>query len=295
MRSLSTILQHTGRNLLLTWKPQLMTFFAVMLSVLIFSFFYLTHANALHVGAEMGNDLRLVVYLDENPPPALQEEYRSRILKFDRVERIDFVSSQEAYARFAKQLANDSDVLSGVPADFLPPSIEVYPLRSLDSLARIKRFSDYLETLPGALKVQYGKEWIDHFHSFIQLMRIVIVLSGALLIITTTFMVAYTIRLNLFSRRKELELLRLVGATTNYIRMPFLLEGALIGFCGSTAGIVALYLLFRWIKLQFTGPALFSVVPFTFLSWPVTTCIMLAATMLCALGSFHSTRPILHL
>ncbi|MDO5673811.1 MAG: permease-like cell division protein FtsX [bacterium] len=295
MRFFATVLLHTGRNLLLTWKSQLMSFFTVMLSVLIFAFFYLTYANAVHVGTEMGNDLRLVVYLDEDPPPSLQDEYRRRILKFDQVERIEFVGSKEAFDRFSKQLGSDSDVLSGVPDDFLPPSIEVYPQRSLDSLARIKRFSDYLETLPGVLKVQYGKEWIDHFHAFIQLMRIVITLSGFLLVITSTFMVAYTIRLSLFSRRKELELLRLVGATTNYIRMPFLLEGALMGLCGSAAGLFALYLLYHWIKLQFAGPALFNLVPFTFLSWPVIIAIVVAATLLCAIGSFRSTRSIQHL
>ncbi len=295
MRFFTTLLLDTSRNLLLTWKSQLMTVFTVMLSVLIFSFFYLTYVNALHVGTEMGNDLRLVVYLDEDPPPPLQDEYRRRILKFDQVERIKFVNSQEAYQRFSKQLGSDSDVLSGVPDDFLPPSIEVYPLRSLDSLARIKRFSDYLETLPGVQKVLYGKEWIDHFHAFIQLMRIVIILSGFLLIMTSTFMVAYTIQLSLFSRVQKLELLRLVGATTNYIRMPFLIEGALLGLFGSTTGIAALYLLHRWIKLQFSGPTLFNLVPFTFLSWPTITGIVTAATLLCALGSFRATRPILHL
>ena len=295
MTFFATVLLHTGRSLLLTWKSQLMSFFTVMLSVLIFAFFYLTYANAVHVGTQIGNDLRLVVYLDEDPPQSLQEEYRRRILKFDQVERIDFVGSKEAFDRFSKQLGSDSDVLNGVPDNFLPPSIEVYPQRSLDSLARIKRFSDYLETLPGVLKVQYGKEWIDHFHAFIQLMRIVITLSGVLLVITSTFMVACTIRLSLFSRRKELELLRLVGATTNYIRMPFLLEGALMGLCGSAAGIFALYLLYRWIKLQFAGPALFSLVPFTFLSWPVIAAIVAAAALLCAIGSFRSTRSIQHL
>lgn len=295
LRFVVTALLHTGRNLLLTWKSQLMSFFTVLLSVLIFSFFYLTYDNAIQVGAGMGNDIRIVVYLDEDPPPALQEEYRHQIQKFDKVDRIDFVSSKEAFQRFALQLGDDADILGGVPDTFLPPSIEVYPRRSLDSLAKIKRFSDYLETLHGVQKVQYGREWVDHFHSFIQLMRIVITLSGFLLILTSTFMVAYSIRVSLFSRMKELELLRLVGATTHYIRLPFLLEGAFMGFCGSLAGLFSLYLLFRWIKLQFAGPTLFSLVPFTFLSWPVICAIVAAATLLCAYGSFRSTRTILYL
>ena len=87
-------------------------FFTVLLSVLIFSFFYLTYANAIQVGAGMGNDLRLVVYLNEDPPPALQEEYRHRIEQFDAVDRIEFVSSDEALQRFSKQLGSDSDVYS---------------------------------------------------------------------------------------------------------------------------------------------------------------------------------------
>ena len=295
MRHLATLLRHTARNLRRTWKSQLTGFFTVLLSVLIFAFFYLTYANAVRLGANMGNDLKLVVYMKDDMPESLQEEYRRRIEQFDRVERIDFVSRREAYRRFSEHLGADSDVLAGVPEDFLPPSIEVYPQRSLDSLAKVKRFSHYLESLHGVEKVQYGREWIDHFHSFIRLMRIVITLSGILLVITSTFMVAYSIRLSMLSRMRELELLRLVGATTQYIRMPFLLEGALLGLSGSAAGIFALYILFRWVKLQFTGAALFNLVPFSFLSWPEILAIVLAATGLCAFGSFRSTKPVLYL
>ncbi len=272
-----------------------MTLFTVSLSVLIFSFFYLIYSNALHISANLDDDLRLIVYLEEEPGLALQEEYQRKILKFDQVDRIEFISSQQAYKRFEQQLGDNRDVLSGVPTDFLPASIEVYPVRSLDSLSRIKRFSDYLSTLPGVLKVQYGKEWIERFYAFVQLMRVVVILSGTLLIMTTTFMVAHTIRLTLLARQQELELLRLVGATNNYIRMPFLLEGAFLGFLGASCGIVALLLLFNWIKLQFAGPTTLTLLPFTFFPWPVILSIIGIATLLCAAGSFSTTRRILQL
>ena len=295
MRFLIVVLRHTLRNMLFTWKSQVMTLLTVSLSVLIFAFFFLIYFNAQQLSEELGDDIRLIVYLDEEPAPALKEEYERKILKFDQVDRIDFISRQQAYQRFEKQLGSDRDVLIGVPADFLPPSIEVYPVRSLDSLSRIKRFSDYLQTLPGVLKVQYGKEWIERFYSFVQLMRIVVLLSGALLILTTTFMVAHTIRLTLLSRNEELELLRLVGATNNYIRMPFLVEGACQGLLGSTFGLVALYMLFHWIKLQFAGPMMITQLPFTFFPVIILLSIIGAATLLCALGSFSTTRRILHL
>jgi cell division transport system permease protein len=295
MRFLIVALRHTCRNMLLTWKSQCMTLFTVSLSVLIFSFFYLIYANALHIGEELDDDLRLVVYLDEDPALPLQEEYRRRILKFDQVDHIQFISREQAYKRFEQQLGDDSDVLTGVPADFLPASIEVYPVRTLDSLSRIKRFSDYLQTLPGVQKVQYGKEWIERFYAFIQLMRVIILLSGSLLIMTTTFMVAHTIRLTLLSRQQELELLRLVGATNNYIRMPFLLEGALQGFIGAGCGMGALLLLFNWISLQFAGPSTITLLPFAFFDWTVVLSIIGIATLLCAAGSFSAIRRFLHL
>ena len=295
MRLLIVVLRHTFRNMLFTWKSQLMTLLTVSLSVLIFAFFFLIYFNAQQLSEELGDDIRLVVYLDEEPAPALKEEYERKILKFDQVDRIDFISREQAYQRFEKQLGSDRDVLTGVPADFLPPSIEVYPVRSLDSLSRIKRFSDYLQTLPGVLKVQYGKEWIERFYSFVQLIRIVVLLSGALLILTTTFMVAHTIRLTLLSRNEELELLRLVGATNNYIRMPFLVEGAFQGLLGATTGLVALYVLFNWIKLQFAGPMMITQLPFAFFPVFILLSIIAAATLLCALGSFSTTRRILQL
>lgn len=295
MRFLVIILQQTYRSMLFTWKSQIMALFTVSLSVLIFSFFYLIYTNALHIGEDLGNDLRLIVYLEEEPAPAMKEQYQMKILKFDQVERIEFISSQQAYKRFEHQLGENKDVLTGVPDNFLPPSIEVYPIRSLDSLSRIKRFSDYLQTLPGVLKVQYGKEWIERFYSFIQLMRVVTVLSASLLIMTTTFMVAHTIRLALVSRQQELELLRLLGATNNYIRMPFLMEGACQGLLGATSGIVALFMLFKWINLQFAGPAMHTILPFSFFPWQVTLSIIGIATLLCAAGSFSTTRKILQL
>ncbi len=293
MNFLLTVFSRTGRNFLLTWPSQLLNLLTISLSVLIFSFFFLAYTNMINAGKQLGDDLRLVAYLDEEPSPALQEEYRRKILKFDDVEKIVFVGRKQAYARFKKELGTDRDVLTDIPENFLPPSVEVYPRRSLNSLTRIKRFSDYLMTLPGVLKVQYGREWIERFYSFVRLMRIVVILSGALLILTSTFMVARTIRLTLLSRQRELELLRLCGASSAYIRMPYFLEGALQGLVGAGLGLAALSVLFNWIKLQFSGSSLFAFFPFTFFPLPVIAVILALSTLFCAGGSFSSTRKIL--
>jgi len=290
-----TVLRQVGRNFRQTWASQLMTLLTVSLSVLIFAFFYLVYTNMLTIGDKLGDDLRLIVYLEEEPGPEMQEQLRRKITSFDEVEAIQFISRTQAYDRFSQQMSRNRDVLEDMPRDFLPASIEVVPLKTLRGLKQIKLFSDYLANLPGTIKVQYGKDWIERFYSFTNLLSIVVFLSGSLLILTTVFMVAYTIRLTIVGRQAELELLKLVGATNNYIRTPFLLEGLVQGLVGSALGLLALYLLFDWIKGRFSGPGLFNLFEFTFLPAQTFLAIVLVSILLCTVGSFTSIQKYLRI
>lgn len=290
-----TVIRQVGRNLRQTWMSQFMTLLTVSLSVLIFSLFYLIYVNMLTVSDQLSDDLRLIVYLEEEPVPEMQEQLRKKILAFDDVENITFISSEQAFEKFSEQLGSDRDVLEDMPEDFLPPSIEVTPLKTLRSLNQIQLFSGYLAKLPGTLKVQYGKDWMERFYHFTRLLSIVVLLSGSLLILTTIFMVAYTIRLTIMGRQDELELLKLVGATNNYIRTPFLLEGFLQGALGSTVGLASLFLLFRWITTRFTGQGFLNLVDFKFFP-PVTVAAIIGVSiLLCAVGSHSSMRKYLRI
>jgi len=287
------VLRQAGRNLKQTWTSQFMTFLTVSLSVLIFAFFYLIYTNMLGAGERLNDELRLIVYLEEEPGPAMQMQLRRKIENFDEVEEIIFVSKAAAYKRFTEQLGEDSDVLADMPKDFLPASIEVVPLKSLRGYSQIKLFSEYLASLPGTEKVQYGQEWVERFYYFTRLLTIVVLLSGTLLILTATFMVAYTIRLTIMGRQDELELLRLVGATNSYIRTPFLIEGILQGFMGSIIGLTALYVLFQWISSHFTGPGILNLFQFNFFPPSVIAVIIISSISLCSLGSYTSIRKFL--
>ena len=290
-----TVFRQVGRNLRQTWPSQLMTLLTVTLSVLIFAFFYLVYTNMLTLGGKLGDDLRLIVYLEEEPGPEMQEQLRRKITNFDEVEEIHFISKVEAYERFTRQMAQNRDVLEDMPHDFLPASIEVVPLKTLRGLNQIKLFSEYLAKLPGTIKVQYGQDWVERFYSFTRLLSIVVLLSGGLLILTTVFMVAYTIRLTIMGRQAELELLKLVGATNNYIRTPFLLEGLLQGLIGSTLGLASLYLLFDWIKLRFSGPGLLNLFDFAFFPYSASLTIIGVSILLCTVGCSTSMQKFLRI
>lgn len=295
MRFWFAVMRQAGRNLRQTWPSQLMTLLTVTLSVLIFAFFNLVYTNMINSSNKLGDDLRLIIYLEDDPGPEMQEQLRRKITNFDKVEDIIFISKQEAYERFASRLGPHKDVLEDVPRDFLPASVEVIPLKNLRSLNQIKLFSQYLSKLPGTLKVQYGQEWVERFYYFTRLLSIVVFLSGSLLILTTIFMVSYTIRLTIFGRQAELELLKLVGATNNYIRTPFLIEGLLQGLLGSTLGLFSLYLLYRWIKGHFSGPGLLELFSFTFFAPEMIIAIIGVSIVLTTAGSFTSMQKFLRI
>ncbi len=288
-----TVFRQLGRNLRQTWGMQLMTLLTVTLSVLIFSFFALVYTNILNLGDKLSDELRLIVYLEEEPGPELQRQIRDKINQFDQVEKISFISRQQAYERFSRQLGENKEVLDDIPQDFLPPSVEIVPLRNLRNLSRLKNFSSYLAKMPGTIKVQYGQDWVEKFNYSTKLSSIVVLLSGALLILTAVFMVAYTIRLTILGRHNELELLKLVGATNNYIRTPFLLEGIGQGILGSSLGIAALYLLFIWIENHFATPGFLDIFSLSFFSYDMVVIIIVSSILLCTIGSYTTIEKFL--
>jgi cell division transport system permease protein len=295
MQFFKHILKQTLRNLQQTMGTQLMTLLTVALSVLIFSFFFLIYTNMMKSAERLGDDLRIVIYLQEEIVPQMLEQMKQKIRDFNEVDKIVYVDRKMAFERLKSQLGENADILADLGSEFLPPSIEVYPKKDLGNLIVLNRFAEYLGTLPGALKVQYGHEWLSRFSDFIKLLQIIVILSGILLILTTTFIVSYTIRLTVVAREAEIEVLRLLGASSNYIRGPLLLEGVIQGFAGSMAGIATLGILYNWVAEKFSGPGFFNLFDFTFFAPQATAAILLSGILLCTGGSLLSIRKFLRI
>jgi cell division transport system permease protein len=293
MRFLTFIFAQTFRNICHSWGVQLMTLLTVTLSVLIFSFFYLIYSNMLQAGEKLGEELRLTVYLKSQLSPAEQEEFKKKVTSFGTVEKINFITPEQAFQRLAKQLGSDSDVLADLNPAFLPYSAEIYPHKDIGNLTRIKEFSDYLKNLPGTQKVQYGQAWVERFGHFIKLLRFIVIISGTLLILTTMFMVSNTLRLTLYARQDELKVLRYLGATNSYIKGPVLIEGFALGLFGSSIGLAALFFLFQWIKNHFSSAGFMNLFELRFLPMTNSAIILLGSIMLCTLGSLLSIRKLL--
>ncbi len=290
LRQLAAIGKQTRRNLAHTWGTQCVVLGTVALAVLIFGFFSLISLNLLLAGKGLDRHIQLTAFFDDDQPPAVVAQLTKRIQATVPVERITYVSKKEAWQRLAARLGDDGDILDDLGHDFLPAALEIHPGRDLATIAALDDFAAFLKTLPGVVSVRYGRDWLVRFAAFSRLLRVVTLLSAALLVLITTFTIAATIRLTIANRRHEIEVLDLLGASAAYIRLPLVMEGLLHGVLGSSLGLGVLSALYRWVVGHFGSQTLFLSFQPTFLAPEHMGLIIGATTILCLAGSLVSIQ-----
>ncbi len=153
-----------------------------------------------------------------------------------RIKSFEFISKEEALERMRKQFP---DLTADLPSNPLPASYEIVPRRGED----VEAIADSLRPLPaGVGKVTYGKQTADRILRVARVIEIVFLAAVIVLLIASTLLIANTIRLSIFSRRREIEVMKLVGATNWFVRGPFMLEGLLCGLAGALVAVVLLLL-----------------------------------------------------
>jgi cell division transport system permease protein len=181
-------------------------------------------------------EVRIAVYLKPGADLVLAREEALRIAEGRRVVA---VPSSAALARLAESLGDQAHVLEGVGPDALPDAVEVEAPGI--SLAGAKALADRLRAVTGADEVDYGNAWLEKLERFVERARFASLFMLAALSLATAVLVANTLRLAVFARREEIEIMKLVGATDAFVGAPFLIEGLLQGILGG--GLAALALL----------------------------------------------------
>ncbi len=272
----------------------ILTTLVVAVSLLIFLFFSLAYLNLHSFASRFGSRLGIVVYLDEG----IREENIPRIyrelLGMKGVKHVTYVSQEEAFRRLEAYLGDEKTVLEGVDATFLPASFEVKVEKALFKPERLRAIAQKIRGIKGVKKVQYGKEWVQRLEVFTGVMRYVVLATGLLLLFSAAFVVSITIKLNVLSRQKELEILKLIGATRGFIEMPFLIEAMLQGLVGAGAAILLLYIGYLNISSGLLMPTVIKGIELQFLPWQFSFVTVAASILLCILGTHFSMRRFLN-
>jgi len=166
-----------------------------------------------------------------------------------------YVSADEALARLADALGKEGAQLLELAENPLPSSIEVVP-RASATADELQALARRLAGLEGVAEVDHGAAWVDRIAGLSRAASALGFTLLPLLLLGATVLAASVIRLAIHARRDEIEILRLVGATDAFVRIPFLVEGTIAGLLGGATAAGALFLLARWL-----GPILESSLP----------------------------------
>src|SRR6267143_6767875 len=218
--------------------PSLVSVFTIGLALFIGASFVLGLFTARTLLTSWGAQDNITLYLDpqttESQALALSQQIQAR----GDLE-VQYVDPAAALRRLRSDLGELAGALDGLTRNPLPPSLEVKPRVPL-AVPAVRVLAAELGQLGGVRDVEYGREWLDKLEALGRGLRafgagaLLAVIGAALLV------VANTIRLAVYARRDEIEVMKLVGATDRYVRAPFLMEGAVQGLCGAALAVSGL-------------------------------------------------------
>lgn len=286
--SLSYFWGETFRSLFRNRFMAIASVLTVTLSMFILGVFLSAVLNINHMASYLENQVEMTVYLKDG----LTTDQVMGIGKYLKAQpgmkEIKFTNKDQAMKDFRERMGDQQGLLDAINGNPLPASYQM----SFQTPEQLKTAAEVVSKYQGVETVQYGKDIIEQLYKVAQVIR----LSGIVLIIflagAELFIISNTIRLTVFARRREIQIMKYVGASNGFIRWPFLFEGMVIGFLGSGFASLILWEGYKTVvsEMAAAGLVFIPMIPL----WPFmgyTTLIILAAGIVIGvMGSAISLR-----
>ncbi len=203
------------------------------ISLFLLSLFALVTANLYHFLNLLDEKIEIIAFLGENADP---ESLKSNIMKITGVMDVIFVSSDQALKNLQEELKETEEVLSVFERNPLPASLRI----KLDAKSRnakgLKEISGKILLLRGVKETIYGGELVDQLKKITNVITVFDIGLLVIIIFSVIFVIFQTIKLTIFARATEIEIMKLVGASNSFIAIPFTFEGIIQGILG---GVIA--------------------------------------------------------
>ena len=271
----------------------LVTIVTISLSILITSAFILFFINTSEIINSWKKGLRIIAYLKPDVSSTELAYLKQAIQSLDGVENLRFIAKAEALSQLKIQMQHQASLLENLTENPLPDSIEIRMTATVESWQRIASLAAQIEMLTQVHEVEYGQRWIGRFIHLFNLFRLAGYAMGGLFFMAAIFIVANTIRLVIYSRREEVEIMRLVGATDNFIKVPFYFEGLIQGALGAVVGLGILYLAFFFITANVEQEFLPGIFHLKFIPPAILGEILLGSMLVGWLGCYISLKQFL--
>jgi cell division transport system permease protein len=293
---LRTIRRHAKESLKSIARNGWMTFAsvgAVTVTLLLVGVFFVIMMNLNNVAKSIEEDVEIRVHIDVAANKEDQQVLRSKIEQISQVKSVKYSSKEQELDGIIKSLGDEGDAFKLFEQD--NPLNDVFIVKTKNPADTMKT-AKKVEKLEYASKVKYGQGEVEKLFSFTKISRNVgLALIGGLLF-TAIFLISNTIKITIIARRREIEIMRLVGATNGFIRWPFLLEGLWLGLLGSLLPIIVIGTAYYY-AYDFIEPKLkdhfIKILEFNPFFYQIAGLLLLMGALIGIWGSLMSVRKFL--
>ncbi|MGH2317236.1 permease-like cell division protein FtsX [Planococcus sp. SE5232] len=286
MRHFKESFKSIGRNSWMTFA----SVSAVTVTLLLVGVFVLIMMNLNKVADDLENDVEIKVFVSLDATEETIEDLESQIVKMPGVESTDFSTKEEELTDLVLDFGDELSLF-----EQSNPLFDVFYVKALDP-QQTEAVATEIAALESIEDVKYGEGKIEKLFNFLNAGRNVGLILILALLFTAMFLISNTIRITIVARRREIEIMKLVGATNWFVRIPFILEGMWLGILGSLIPIGLVALLYKKIT-EFAHPRLsgelFQLLEFTPFIYQVSALILLMGVFIGIWGSFMSIRKFL--
>lgn len=275
------------RNIWMT----LASIFTVVLSLFILGFFSIVILNLNKMADTLESQVQISVYLKDDLSQEEIDETKETLSKIEGLQDIKFTTREEAMENFKERLGDQQFLLDALDdTNPLPDSFSL----TVTSPQQVKTIADTVVALDSVESASYSQDIINHLFNLTHLIRLIGVALIILLTGAAIFIISNTIRLTVFARRKEIAIMKYVGATDWFIRWPFLLEGICLGFIGGGLATIFLYIVYNQVTQEiYEAMAFFPLIPqHPFINY-ISLAILVAGIIIGASGSTISLKRFL--
>lgn len=265
----------------------------IALSLFIFAMFLTIYLNFQKVSDRWGRKVRVDVYLVDAIDAQQVSFLENEIKNLGGVENVKYISADSALQEFRHMIGGDDELLRELETNPLPASFKVQVKKEYRNPSCLKELAEEIKKLDGVDQIRYGAEWVEKLDALLNLFRLLGSMIGGILFLSGLLIISNTIRLTIYSRKEEIEIMRLVGATENFVRIPFYLEGIVEGFTASIIALILWGLVYSTVfaKLDFSLGALGGAM-LEFLPLGYSIALVVVGTLLGFLGSLTALSRI---
>jgi cell division transport system permease protein len=246
----------------------------IAIAFFLFAAFLLFPLNFASLLEAWERKVQIILYLKDGVDEKRIVHLTGELQKEEGIRNVRYISQREAMESFERDLAGYGGALKGLKADIFPASLEITMEEQYRTPERIRAVASRLGTIPEAEEVQYGGVWLERFSLLLYTLKWGVWVLGGILVAIIISVTANTVRLTLYNKKEEIEILKLVGATDTFVKLPFYLEGGLQGLLGAGSALLLLLVLFHVFSLEispyvslFFGQLHLQFLPLNMIAW----------------------------